>query len=205
MAQENPWDAVYRYTAKQIAVLCAGPDGQKADLAELRRGLGKAPGEEPRLWGAFLSELPPELYSRDGEPSWGEWAVYTALTLFALHQQGRKPSTESVNRQGICLGQAVAALVEYDESGKRDDNSWERVRRRLIIAASARNIRELAHHLRAIIRLLRDEGQPLDYPTLAKELYLWQTPQGTERIKLGWAEDFHRNCPIDRKSEEEKQ
>ena len=203
MAQENPWDAVYRYTATQLAALCSGPDGQKADLAELRRGLGKAPGEEPRLWGIFLSKLPPELYSRDGEPSWGEWAVYTALTLFALHQQGRKPSTEPVNRQGVRLGQAVAALVEYDNSGKRDDSSWERIQRRLIMAASARNIQELSYHLRSIIRLLRDEGQPLDYPVLAKELYLWQTPQGTERIKLQWAEDFYRNSPIDRKSKEE--
>ena len=205
MPLENQLDAVYRYTAMQIAALCAGPDGQNADLAELRRGLGKAPGEEPRLWGMFLSELPPELYGRGGEPSRGEWAVYTALTLFALHQQGRKPSTESVNRQGIRLGQAVAALVGYDESGRRDDNSWERVRRRLIISASAQDIRELAYHLRTLVRMLRDEGQTLDYPALAKELYLWQTPQGTERIKLEWAEDFHRNCPIDRKSKEEAQ
>ena len=205
MPKENPWDAAYRYTAKQIAALCAGADGQKADLAELRRGLGKAPGEDPRLWGMFLSELPPELYSGNGEPSRGEWAVYTSLTLFALHQQGRNPGTEPVNRQGVRLGQAVAALVEYDESGKRDDNSWERIRRRLVIAASARDIQELAYHLRSLVRLLRDEGQTLDYPVLAKELYLWQTPRGTERIKLEWAEDFHRNCPIDRKSKEEDQ
>lgn len=205
MPQENAWDAVYRYTAKQIAALCAGPDGQKAALAELRRGLGKAPGEEPRLWGAFLSELPPELYGRDGEPSRGEWAVYTALTLFALHQQGRNPSTEPVNQEGVRLGRAAAALVAYDDSGKRNDDSWERVRRRLIIAASARDIGELAYHLRALVRLLRDAGQPLDYPVLAKELYLWQTPQGIERIKLQWAEDFHRNSPDNRKSKEEAQ
>ena len=203
MPQENALDAVYRCTAKQIAALRAGPDGQKAALAELRRGLGKAPGEEPKLWGAFLAELPTGLYGMDGEPSRGEWAVYTALTLYALHQQGRKPNTEPVNQEGVRLGQAVAALVEYDESGKREESSWERVRRRLIVAASAQDIGELAYHLRALVRLLRDAGQPLDYPALAKELYLWQTPRGIERIKLQWAEDFYRNSPDNRKSKEE--
>ncbi len=205
MPQENAWDAVYRYTAKQIAALCAGPDGQKAALAELRRGLGKAPGEEPRLWGAFLSELPPELYGRDGEPSRGEWAVYTALTLFALHQQGRNPSTEPVNQEGVGLGRAVAGLVSYDKTGKRDDASWERIQRRFIITASSSDIRELSHRLRALVRLLRDEGLPLDYPALARELYLWQMPQKTEQIKLQWAEDFYRNSPSARNAKEEAQ
>ena len=39
---------------------------QKAALANLRRGVGAAPGEMPELWGFFLEELPPEMESRDG-------------------------------------------------------------------------------------------------------------------------------------------
>lgn len=65
------------------------PENQcRAELAELRHGIGHAPGELPAIWGAFLTDLPEEFYRNDGNASPGEWAVYTALTMFALHQQG---------------------------------------------------------------------------------------------------------------------
>ena len=63
------------------------PENQRrAELAELRHGIGHAPGELPAIWGAFLTDLPEEFYRNDGNASPGEWAVYTALTMFALHQ-----------------------------------------------------------------------------------------------------------------------
>lgn len=30
----------------------------RAELAELRRGIGHAPGDIPALWGTFLTDLP---------------------------------------------------------------------------------------------------------------------------------------------------
>ena len=35
--------------------------GAKAQLAQLRRGVGKRPGELPELWGMFLKNMPEEL------------------------------------------------------------------------------------------------------------------------------------------------
>ena len=44
--------AVYQFTAKRIEQLAARPDpAARAALAELRRGVGRKPGELPRLWG----------------------------------------------------------------------------------------------------------------------------------------------------------
>ena len=37
---------------------------RRAALANLRRGIGRAPGELPELWGSFLQEMPPEFFSR---------------------------------------------------------------------------------------------------------------------------------------------
>lgn len=60
----------------------------RAQLAMLRRGVGKKPGDLPELWGILFGDLPEEFLSVSGEPTREEWAVYTALTLYALHQQG---------------------------------------------------------------------------------------------------------------------
>ena len=51
---------------------------------------------------------------KDGRPSYAEWAVYTALTLFALHQQGH---SEPMNAEGEenRLGRAVRKLVLLGE------------------------------------------------------------------------------------------
>lgn len=59
------------------------PHQIRADLANLRRGIGKAPGDLPELWGLLFRDFPEELMSSTGEPTWAEWAVSGALTLYA--------------------------------------------------------------------------------------------------------------------------
>ncbi len=74
---------------RQLRRLQVLPEPQRrAELAELRRGVGRQPGDLPALWGALLADMPEQLQGSNG-PSKAEWAVYTALTLFALHQQGK--------------------------------------------------------------------------------------------------------------------
>lgn len=57
-------DDVRNYTYRQIQFLIRQKETSvgKAMLANLRRGIGKTPGELPELWGAFLNEMPSELY-----------------------------------------------------------------------------------------------------------------------------------------------
>lgn len=105
-------DAIHDYVAGQLSRLWSLPKPQRrARLAELRRGVGHQPGDLPVLWGSFLQELPKELWGRKTaagecrEPSEAEWAVYLALTLYALHQQGEE--NVSVNEKGCTLGRAV--------------------------------------------------------------------------------------------------
>ena len=94
---------------------------QKAALANLRRGIGHLPGELPQLWGEFLLDLPEEMHGWDGHPSQAEWAVYTALTLFALHQQGHELPVDPMYREGSRFGSAVGGLaVDEDEMKVRE-------------------------------------------------------------------------------------
>ena len=115
MEQTNHTESVRRVVAGKIRrILEMKNDGQrKAILANLRRGAGRVPGELPELWGEFLGDLPEELYGSKRGPSRAEWAVYTALTLFALHQQGHDPTQERerMNQENVGLGAAAAKIL----------------------------------------------------------------------------------------------
>ena len=87
------------------------PHQIRADLANLRRGIGKAPGDLPELWGLLFRDFPEELMSSTGEPTWAEWAVSGALTLYALHQQGAQ---RSMHVDGQRLGMAICKLAGND-------------------------------------------------------------------------------------------
>lgn len=178
--------AVGEYVRGRILLLTGNLDAGdvKARLAQLRRGVGKMPGELPELWGIFLQTLPEELMGKGTEPSHAEWAIYTALTLFALHQQGH---AEPVDLPGTeySLGCSARKLVQNDEE--------ERIRFRLSLVAQSDDMVELAYRLKTIVRLFSADNIQLDYADLAKDLFLFQSDQYIDRIRLKWGQDFYRN------------
>ena len=108
---------VRMYTAQRLHWLWALPDNQRrAELAKLRRGVGRKPGDLPELWGSFLRGMPEDFQGRSG-PSHAEWAVYLALTLYAVHQQG---NDQPMNRPGNTLGRAVRQLAACSEASGAD-------------------------------------------------------------------------------------
>ena len=180
-------NAVGEYVRGRIFLLTGNLNSgeAKAWLAELRRGIGKTPGELPELWGVFLQTLPEDLMSKGNEPSHAEWAIYTALTLLALHQQGH---SEAMSLQGKenSLGCTARKLVHSDEEE-------ERIRFKLSLIAQADDMVELAYRLRTLIRLLSADNIQLDYVDLAKDLFLFQSEKSTDKIRLKWGRDFYRN------------
>lgn len=156
----------------------------RADMANLRRGIGKKPGELPELWGLLFRDFPEALMSTSGEPTWAEWAVSGALTLYALHRQGAR---QDVHAEGQRLGLSVRRLAGGDEE------RLKAVQRRFNAFATARSMPECMHHLRGLVQLLRSEDIPLDYVELAGDLYEYQTPDGASRVRLRWGQDFYRN------------
>ena len=175
-------DAIHDYVAGQLSGLWSLPKPQRrARLAELRRGVGHQPGDLPALWGSFLQELPKELWGRETaagecrEPSEAEWAVYLALTLYALHQQGEE--NVSMNEKGCTLGRAVRLLAQNSAAAAQD---WTEssVLRRFNALATADSMPEVSHYLRGMVQLFRgnEPKLKLDYPRLAVELYRFQLP-----------------------------
>ena len=178
-------EAVSRFVENRIKQIYLLPENAaKAVLAGLRRGVGTAPGELPQLWGLLLQDLPEELMSKDGMSTRGQWAVYIALTLFALHQQGYDLKQAPMYQPGVGLGRAAARLI-----GKEED--MNRIQRRFNVLATSADIRELSHHLRGMVQLLRTDSIPLDYSALAKDLYLYQNEDYRAAVRLKWGQDFY--------------
>lgn len=188
-------EQVSTITARKLYALEHRPDSaMRAALATLRKGIGHKPGALPQLWCEIFDELPEEMYSRSGEPSREEWAIYTALTLYALHRQGK---AESVNKPGISLGRAAAGLV-------KDDSDRERIWKRFYALSTAEDMQEMSYRLRGLIQLLRNEDVPLDYPQLAADLYRYQFQENADSIRLKWGQDFYRK-PIDKIEKDDEQ
>lgn len=157
-----------------------------ATLARLRRGIGKEPGSQPELWEVTLDGLPEKLQGKDERPSFGERAVHTTLTLFALHQQGKEIKEKCMSEEDVTLGKAIRQLIHLNPDRE------EAIKRRFMTVVTADSFEELVWHLRGIVQLFRSADVKLDYPLLTKELYLYQFPDNRDGIRLKWGRQFYR-------------
>ena len=185
MTKISKADQIYNYTAHKLYYLHSLTETGfwKGKLANLRHGVGKKPGELPELWGFIFDGVPEELFGhKSNGASYAEWAVYTALTLYALHQQG---NTVYVNEKGVSLGKAAANLV------KNEEGSEERIAKRLHLVATSTSQNDLAYYLRGVVQLLKAEPIPLDYARLAKEIYSMNFEESSKNIVLSWGREFY--------------
>ncbi|MEV0356897.1 type I-E CRISPR-associated protein Cse2/CasB [Nocardia sp. NPDC050697] len=182
---------------RRVSVLQKQYRAQDADaraaLAELRRGVGGAPGTDPLLWKLTIDGLPAELNApetltraeRDGAATVWERAAFDAITLFALHQQSR---TGAMHRAGVGLGAAVRALGA--EAG-----SEQAVRTRFHALGTAQDHPARLIHLRGLITQCRAFDVALDYGKLSVDLGRLDRNTYADRVLLAWARDFHRKAP----------
>lgn len=191
----KPKMQVRQYTQWKITQLDRqrGESQGRAAMARLRRGVGHVPGDMPLLWGTFLAGMPEELRSPSGVPSRAEWAVYTALTLWALHQQGRPDSVQAAE---VSLGSAAHRLA----GGNQEEQ--ERVWNRLNLVAQADDMQALSYRLRQLVTLLRAGGVGLDYALLAADLYEYQHASTANQVRLRWGQDFFHFSKSDEEAKE---
>ncbi|MCF0260455.1 MAG: type I-E CRISPR-associated protein Cse2/CasB [Erysipelotrichaceae bacterium] len=168
----------------------------KALLAQLRRGVGKDPGDLPALWGVFLEDMPDELCGYNGSPSNSEAAVYHSLTLFGLHQQGSDISS-LMKADGISIGKAAALMVKTN-----GQDSKERIEKKLDYASRANTLKDLIIRLRALIQLLKQSGIVLDYSLLAEDLYRFSIDDQRREVRLKWGRDFYKE--LNRRKEDKE-
>lgn len=179
------------FVGRKIHILQAESDlgSGKAMLANLRRGIGREPGELPQLFGILLLDMPEEFWSKNGTATKEEWVCYTALTLYALHQQGYDAKSQHMHTdEDVSLGKAMYRLAaSYDG----DPNAEQRVVQKMRMLATSADVKELSHHLRGIVQLFKANGISLNYRRLAGDLYEMQFPEGKRKVCLRWGQDFY--------------
>lgn len=193
---------IRQFMKKKLAYITQVSDqGEgKAYLSNLRKGIGHIPGEMPELMGILLTDMPEEFMSKGRRATKEEWACYTALTLFAMHQQGNDLKAHPMNTdEGISIG---TAMREFVLQGK-DSNAMERMAVKLQALGSSKDINELSYHLKSIIHLLKSDGIQLNYPELAVDIYEYQFQERLPEVRLRWGQDFYRNVKQENKIKEE--
>ncbi|MFB7510344.1 type I-E CRISPR-associated protein Cse2/CasB [Streptomyces broussonetiae] len=157
-----------------------------AELAALRSGVGEEAGTVPAMWSFYRTWMGSELRAR-GALTRDLSAEHSALTLFGMHQQGKK---QQMHVAGISPGAACRTLLARN-------NSTDRValERRLGALLTSLDSQELAHHLRTLVPLLRQADVGLDYTLVRMALRGWDDPQRPEaqsRLRSTWDRDFRR-------------
>lgn len=182
-------DEVRQFVERKIGFLQEGKDGgeNRAALANLRRGVGRDPGELPQLFGIILMDMPEKFMSEKGVATKEEWSCYIALTLYALHQQGNEMANQPMHtEEKINLGAAMWELA----SSYEDSNAEQRMLQRMRMLSTSADMKELSYHLRGVIQLLKSKGIQVNYGILAADLYELQCLDGKKRVHLRWGQSF---------------
>ena len=186
---EKQQASINEFVAAKINSLKKREDSySRATLAKLRRGVGKSPGSMPDIWDFTLGDLPESWLSQSGDPTPFEWAAHIAITLFALHQQGKDIRQSPMSESGGSLGSAVRRLIS-----KRGAESESAIKRRFDTVITSSSAEELAYHLRGLISLIRSGDIPLDYPRLAGDLLKFQFQDQRDKVRLLWGQDYYFN------------
>lgn len=167
----------------------------KALLANMRNSADKDISNNVDALAYVFSNLSYGEDDRYGELSYMEQAIFTAIQMYAIHQQsnvesvlkfGNDDENESIekkNKYKANIGDALATL--------RSDES-ESIDKRFNAMITATNFNKLSYHLRQMIKILKSKSDvKVDYAKLAEDLY-WFMNGKKEGVRLSWARSYYK-------------
>lgn len=167
----------------------------KALLANMRNSADKDISNNVDALAYVFSNLSYGEDDRYGELSYMEQAIFTAIQIYAIHQQsnvesvlkfGNDDENESIekkNKYKANIGDALATL--------RSDES-ESIDKRFNAMITATNFNKLSYHLRQMIKILKSKSDAkVDYAKLAEDLY-WFMIGRKEEVRLSWARSYYK-------------
>lgn len=167
----------------------------KALLANMRNSADKDISNNVDALAYVFSNLSYGEDDRGGELSYMEQAIFTAIQMYAIHQQSNVESVlkfgnddenesgEKKNKYKANIGDALATL--------RSDES-ESIDKRFNAMITATNFNKLSYHLRQMIKILKSKSEAkVDYAKLAEDLY-WFMIGRKEEVRLSWARSYYK-------------
>lgn len=138
--------------------------GDRASLAALRRGLGRAPGVVVAMAPIVERYVPRSAGRADRE------AHYMVAALFASLPDYRPDRTFARAFRAACTASGSVSMEH---------------RFRAVLDAERE---DLSHHLRHLVSLLGAHGQGIDWGLLLADLSFWDHPDRI--VQTRWARDF---------------
>lgn len=199
MKGKRYYDKVYDVTNDILKGLSAirSEAAGKASLAKLRNSAGKNFSETVDVWSIIMADFPDEFLGCGEHVTNAEKAIFTALQLYAIHQQG------------ISIDVSVDPNDRYANIGCHlRELKWkypvkeEALNRRFNAMISSANFYELSYHLRHMIKLMKsDIATGVNYAKLAEDLYRFASGY-EEGIRLSWAREYYRQMKDDKAEKE---
>ena len=167
----------------------------KALLANMRNSADKDISNNVDTLAYVFSNLSYGEDDRYVELSYMEQAIFTAIQMYAIHQQSNvesvlkfgnedeNESREKKKKYKANIGDALATL--------RSDES-ESIDKRFNAMITATNFNKLSYHLRQMIKILKSKSDAkVDYAKLAEDLY-WFMMGRKEEVRLSWARSYYK-------------
>lgn len=187
-------DAVAAHAAQLQARSAAGDQSATRTIALLRRAAGTPPGSIPDILDDTVGLIPGHLAGKGPTATAYEHAAHAAMTLFGMHRQG---ATRNAHKVGAHPADAISTLAYRRSSRPGVESPGVRAafNRALTGGTPARTVRELI----PLVRMMQQEGIPVDYGALADDLSGLFTPARRNGVRLMWARRYsatkRRNTP----------
>ena len=160
------------------------PQEQKnlaANLAEIRNSTGRYE-DAVGVW-PILFPLIPEEYLGNGSLSYEEKALFVALQLYAIGQQGSNKMVNDESEKRRSFGCSLRQI--------RNERSTS-LDRRFNVMLTATTFDEFTYHLRQIFKLGKSDNTfSVNFSKLAEDLFWYQNGKN-KQISLNWAKDYYR-------------
>ncbi|WP_225047267.1 type I-E CRISPR-associated protein Cse2/CasB [Lacticaseibacillus kribbianus] len=182
-----------------LHVLAAGGTSSGAILSALRGASSLASPRAQAVWPLMLGRMPAALLSRTGEPTRSEVAIFTALRLYALAQQGRTTGGYVPVARGSQTAETEAApsgvtLFTALRKAKGTLPSAEALDRRVQAVLGATSFAAVQDGLTHLVTILKaTKAMPaIDYAQLAGDLASFQISfEQASRVRLRWGQDYY--------------
>jgi CRISPR system Cascade subunit CasB len=166
----------------------------KATLSHLRSSLGRDLSQTANVWKEVFSEMPTEFLSMNGIATKEEKAIFSTLQLYAMHQQGKQESVDSMT-QAVEEESGVENKwknLGYSLSYLRTSSDSTAIDRRFNAMITSTTFEELIVHLRHLVSILKSKTKvKINYAKLAEDLFWFQMGQ-QEKIRLLWGQTYYR-------------
>lgn len=181
-------------TQRVIERLYNNGDLNLGALASLRNSNSIASRKAANVMPILFSEIKEKsVLSKDGSPTYGENAIFTALRCYAIYQQGNrdtcvfKKEEKTDEESGIKFCAALASL-------RQDEKIREALDRRMQVLLTANNFSSVNNTIIRLLQILKGHNRSLkiDFADLAGDLYVMQfSNESARRICLKWGEQYY--------------